>query len=179
MQQRGKGISPSKTSNKSAGETKDQSPLGCIHCFPNPKLRRSNLNHSFEERKLKPGSGNEYKQSSADRSQPTVNHAQLKAAIRDLLNEPPNKKRSRDLSVAIPTTVTWIATRNRERIDKDLQIAQSVRRTSMRNSTAELATYFPHNFMKIRPLISTIRLDLSYLAIKVVYLHMPLPNMEC
>ena len=44
-----KGISPSKTSNKLAGESKDQNPLGCVHCFSNPKLRKNSLNHSFEE----------------------------------------------------------------------------------------------------------------------------------
>jgi hypothetical protein len=90
-----KGISPSKTSNKLAGESKDQNPLGCVHCFSNPKLRKNSLNHSFEECKLKPG-GEKYKQSSADRSQASVNNVQLKAAIRDILNEPSDKKKSRD-----------------------------------------------------------------------------------
>jgi len=78
-----------------AGESKDQNPLGCVHCFSNPKLRKNSLNHSFEECKLKPGGG-KYKQSSADRSQASVNNVQLKAAIRDILNEPSDKKKSRD-----------------------------------------------------------------------------------
>jgi hypothetical protein len=37
---------------------------------------------------------------------------------------------------------------------------------------------FP-KYMKRRPLISLIRQDLSHLVIRAVYLHMPLPNMEC
>ena len=90
-----KGISSSKTPNKLAGESREQNPLGCVHCFSNPKLRKNSLNHSFEECKLKPGGG-KYKQSSADRSQASVNNVQLKAAIRDVLNEPSDKKRSRD-----------------------------------------------------------------------------------
>jgi len=57
--------------------------------------------------------------------------------------------------------------------------SQSVRRTSMRYSTAALAIYFFPKYMKIRPLIFNIRQDLSYLAIRVAYLHMLLPNTEC
>jgi DNA polymerase elongation subunit (family B) len=72
-----------------------------------------------------------------------------------------------------------IKTRNGERNDEDLRIAQSVRRASTRYSTVEPATYFSLQYMKIRPLISLIRQDLSYLVIRVVYLHMPLLNMEC
>ena len=91
-----KGISPPKTSNKLAGgETKDQNPLGCIHCFSNPKLRKNSLNHFLEECKLKPGGG-KYKQSPADRSQASINSVQLKAAIREVLNEPAEKKRPRE-----------------------------------------------------------------------------------
>ena len=91
-----KGISPPKPPNKLAGgETKDQNPLGCIHCFSNPKLRKNSLNHSLEECKLKPGGG-KYKQSPADKSQASINSVQLKAAIREVLNEPSDKKRSRD-----------------------------------------------------------------------------------
>ena len=37
-----------------------------------------------------------YRQSSADRSQASVNNVQLKATIRDVLNEPSGKKRSRE-----------------------------------------------------------------------------------
>jgi hypothetical protein len=40
-------------------------------------------------------------------------------------------------------------------------------------------TYFPLKYMKIRPLISLIRQDLSYLVIRVAYLHMPLLNIQC
>ena len=57
-------------------------------------MRKNSLNHSFEEYKLKPGGG-KYKQSPADRSQASINSVQLKAAIRDVLNEPSDKKRSR------------------------------------------------------------------------------------
>jgi hypothetical protein len=94
-----------------------------------------------------------------------------------------------DLLVAITTTSTWTAARTRmtsqrkvrkgERNDKDLRIAQSVRRASTRYSTAEPVTYFPLKYMKIRPLISLIRQDLSYLVIRVAYLHMPLLNIQC
>ena len=93
-----------------------------------------------------------------------------------------------DLSEATQTTSKWTAartrmisrraTRRRERSDKDLRIAQSVRRASTRYSTAEPAIYFSLKYMKIRPLISLIRQDLSHLVIRVAYLHMPLLNME-
>jgi hypothetical protein len=92
-----------------------------------------------------------------------------------------------DPSETIQMTSTWIAKtprkrreeRSEERNDYLLQIAQSVRRTSMRYSTAALDTYFFLKYMKIRPLILLIRQDLSHLVIRAVYLHMPLPNMEC
>ena len=69
--------------------------MGCIHCFSNPKLRKNSLNHSLEECKLKPGGG-KYKQSPADRSQASINNVQLKATIREVLNEPADKKRPRE-----------------------------------------------------------------------------------
>ncbi len=88
-----------------------------------------------------------------------------------------------DPSETIQMTSTWIAKtprkrreeRSEERNDYLLRIAQSVRRTSMRYSTAALAIYFFPKYMKIR----LNRQDLSHLVIRAVYLHIPLPNMEC
>ena len=62
---------------------------GCSFCFNNPRLRKNSLNHDGKTCRLDPANGFKSKASFA-------NQAQLKAAIRDVLNEPADTKRSRD-----------------------------------------------------------------------------------
>ena len=98
----------------------------CIYCFNNPRLQKnSSLNHSSSANcRQDPANGFKQKRSYA-------NQASLKeAAIRDVLNEPPDTNRSRDNkeedgecdpgspSEAIQMTSTWIAKTPRKRRDE-------------------------------------------------------------
>ena len=67
----------------------ETSSTGCIYCFNSPKLQKNSLNHSSDICRQNPAIGFKLKGSYA-------NQASLKAAIRDVLNEPPDNKRPRD-----------------------------------------------------------------------------------
>ena len=60
---------------------------GCIYCLRNPRLRKNSLNHNSTDCRSNPD--NRSTSSSA-------NQASLRAMIREVLNEPSDKKRSRD-----------------------------------------------------------------------------------
>ena len=70
--------------NKARSETTS---TGCIFCFKNPRLRKNSLNHNSSECRSNPD--NRSTSSSA-------NQASLRAMIREVLNEPAEKKRSRE-----------------------------------------------------------------------------------
>ena len=70
-------------------QERKQASTGCTYCFNNPRLQKSSLNHSSANCRQDPANGFKQKGSNA-------NQASLKAAIRDVLNEPPDTNRSRD-----------------------------------------------------------------------------------
>jgi hypothetical protein len=75
--------------NKARSETTS---TGCIFCFKNPRLRKNSLNHNSSDCRSNPD--NRSTSSSA-------NQASLRAMIREVLNEPADKKRSREESEEI------------------------------------------------------------------------------
>ena len=67
----------------------DTTSSGCTYCFNNPRLQKNLLTHSSANCRQDPANGFKQKGSYA-------NQASLKATIRDVLNEQPDTKRSRD-----------------------------------------------------------------------------------
>ncbi len=60
---------------------------GCIYCFKNPRLRKNSLNHNSTDCRSNPDNRS---------TSSSTNQASLRAMIREVLNEPADKKRSHE-----------------------------------------------------------------------------------